>query len=273
VVYADDFTLRILGGKTMVVVFFIIILLLFALFIFILPYIIIAGILAIPIYVAYYCINKYANRSVDHSEKTYHQQPDVEEPYKLQQDYNHMWSITHHRLDRYDLSEEEAELLLGKDWRTKLAGWNTDLFYKICQMKLELLTTSNPFRKKVSHIIDKVIRIIDSVWIEYPQEVTQFKKICNDQTPGGSDWIEREWEFFKKHKKSSSEFSENTLDASEAYEILGLSMTVTLDQVKERFRELALRWHPDKNDSAIKKECERKFVRINQAYETIMGAA
>ena len=46
-------------------------------------------------------------------------------------------------------------------------------------------------------------------------------------------------------------------------------MTVTLDQVKERFRELALRWHPDKNDSAIKKECERKFVRINQAYETI----
>ena len=268
-VYADDFTLRILGGETMVVVFFIIILLLFALFIFILPYIIIAGILAIPIYVAYYCINKYANRSVDHSEKTYHQQPDVEEPYKLQQDFNHMY----HRLDKYDLSEEEAELLFGKYWRTKLAGWNTDLFYKICQMKLELLTTSNPFRKKVSHIIDKVIRIIDSVWIEYPQEVKQFEKTCNDQTPGGSDWIEREWEFFKKHKKSSSEFSENTLDASEAYEILGLSMTVTLDQVKERFRELALRWHPDKNDSAIKKECERKFVRINQAYETIMGAA
>ena len=105
------------------------------------------------------------------------------------------------------------------------------------------------------------------------KRLNSLKRLCNDQTPGGYDWIEREWEFFKKHKKSSSEYSENTLDASEAYEILGLSMTVTLDQVKERFRELALRWHPDKNDSAIKKECERKFVRINHAYETIMGAA
>jgi hypothetical protein len=180
------------------------------------------------------------------------------------------------RLARYDLSKAEIELLFGKEWRNELSRLDyapADLFYKIAQMKIDLISPRNPFRKKVSHIIDKVIRIIDSVWIEYPQEVTQFKKICNDQTPGGSDWIEREWEFFKKHKKSSSEFSENTLDASEAYEILGLSMTVTLDQVKERFRELALRWHPDKNDSAIKKECERKFVRINQAYETIMGAA
>ena len=265
-VYADDFTLRILGGETMVVVFFIIILLLFALFIFILPYIIIAGILAIPIYVAYYCINKYANRSEYPNRITRRRTP-VE---------TLVVDRLLERLARYDLSKAEIELLFGKEWRNELSRLDyapADLFYKIAQMKIDLISPRNPFRKKVSHIIDKVIRIIDSVWIEYPQEVTQFKKICNDQTPGGSDWIEREWEFFKKHKKSSSEFSENTLDASEAYEILGLSMTVTLDQVKERFRELALRWHPDKNDSAIKKECERKFVRINQAYETIMGAA
>ena len=258
-VYADDFTLRILGGKTMVVVFFIIILLLFALFIFILPYIIIAGILAIPIYVAYYCINKYANRSEYFDTET-----DTLAPVETM-----VVDRLLERLARYDLSKAEIELLFGKEWRNELGSWNFDLFYKIVQMKLDLTSPSKSFRKKVSHIIDKVIRIIDSVWIEYPQEVTQFKKICNDQTPGGSDWIEREWEFFKKYKKPSSEHSENTLDASEAYEILGLSMTVTLDQVKERFRELALRWHPDKNDSAIKKECERKFVRINQAYETI----
>ena len=250
----------------MVVVFFIIILLLFALFIFILPYIIIAGILAIPIYVAYYCINKYANRSEYFDTET-----DTLAPVETL-----VVDRLLERLARYDLSKAEIELLFGKEWRNELSRLDyapADLFYKIAQMKIELISPRNPFRKKVSHIIDKVIRIIDSVWIEYPQEVTQFKKICNDQTPGGSDWIEREWEFFKKHKKSRSEYSENTLDESEAYEILGLSMTVTLDQVKERFRELALRWHPDKNDSAIKKECERKFVRINQAYETIMGAA
>ena len=265
-VYADDFTLRILGGKTMVVVFFIIILLLFALFIFILPYIIIAGILAIPIYVAYYCINKYANRSEYFDTET-----DTLAPVETM-----VVDRLLERLARYDLSKAEIELLFGKEWRNELSRLDyapADLFYKIAQMKIELISPRNPFRKKVSHIIDKVIRIIDSVWIEYPQEVTQFKKICNDQTPGGSDWIEREWEFFKKYKKSSSEYSENTLDASEAYEILGLSITATLAQVKKRYRELALKHHPDKNEPAIKTEAEKKFVRINQAYETIMGAA
>ena len=177
------------------------------------------------------------------------------------------------RLKRFDLSEEEAELLFGKKWRTKLDSWNYDLFYKIVQMKLDLTDPSKSFRKKVSHIIDKVIRIIDSVWIEYSQEVKKLENLFNTNSPGSSDWLEREWEFFKKYKKPSSEYSENALEISEAYEILGLSIAATLDQVKERFRELALRWHPDKNDSAIKTEAEKKFVRINLAYETIIGAA
>ena len=265
-VYADDFTLRILGGKTMVVVFFIIILLLFALFIFILPYIIIAGILAIPIYVAYYCINKYANRSEDFDTET-----DTLAPVETM-----VVDRLLERLARYDLSKAEIELLFGKEWRNELSRLDyapADLFYKIAQMKIELISPRNPFRKKVSHIIDKVIRIIDSVWIEYPQEVTQFKKICNQQPYGSYDWIEREWEFFKKYKKPSWEYSENTLDASEAYEILGLSITTTLAQVKKRYRELALKHHPDKNEPVIKTKAEKKFVRINQAYETIMGAA
>ena len=177
------------------------------------------------------------------------------------------------RLQRFDLSEEEMELLFGKKWRNELGSWNFDLFYKIVQMKLDLTSPSKSFRKKVSHIIDKVIRIIDSVWIEYPQEVKQFEKTCNDQAPGGYDWVEREWEFFRKYKKPSSEYSENTLDKSEAYEILGLSITATLAQVKKRYRELALKHHPDKNEPAIKTKAEKMFVKINLAYETIMAAA
>ena len=48
-----------------------------------------------------------------------------------------------------------------------------------------------------------------------------------------------------------------------------MDITATFAQVKKRYRELAKKWHPDKNDSALKTEAERKFVRINQAYETI----
>ena len=50
-------------------------------------------------------------------------------------------------------------------------------------------------------------------------------------------------------------------------------VSATLAQVKKRYRELALKHHPDKNEPAIKTKAEKKFVRINQAYETIMGAA
>jgi len=70
------------------------------------------------------------------------------------------------------------------------------------------------------------------------------------------------------------------ISRAEAYEKLciakhsmGLSITATLAQVKKRYRELALKHHPDKNEPAIKTKAEKKFVRINQAYETIMGAA
>ena len=48
-----------------------------------------------------------------------------------------------------------------------------------------------------------------------------------------------------------------------------MDITATFAQVKRRYRELAKKWHPDKNDSALKTEAEKKFVRINQAYETI----
>ena len=205
--------------------------------------------------------------STDHSERTYYKQPTA--------DSNNQYkdSLIRDRLGRFDLSEEEAELVFGKRWRTKLGSEHYKLFDNIVKMQMNLLDPSKVFRKKVFHIIDKVIRMIDSVYNEDPECMKSFEKFCEDYSPGLLDYFKREWEFFKKYKKSSYEYSENTLDKSEAYEILGLSVAATLDQVKERFRELALRWHPDKNDSTIKTEAEKKFVKINLAYETIIGAA
>ena len=204
--------------------------------------------------------------STNHSEKAYYQQPtaDSNNQYKN--------NLIRSRLGRFDLSEEEAELVFGKRWRTKLGSEHYKLFDNIVKMQMNLLDPSKVFRKKVFHIIDKVIRMIDSVYNEDPECMKSFEKFCEDYSPGLLDYFKREWEFFKKYKKSSYEYSENKLDKSEAYEILGLSISATLDQVKERFRELALKWHPDKN-MVNKTQAEQKFVKINLAYETIMAAA
>ena len=66
--------------------------------------------------------------------------------------------------------------------------------------------------------------------------------------------------------------SENIFDKTEAYKILGLDISATIEQVKEKYRELALRWHPDKNPTN-KTQAEQMMMKINLAYETIMAAA
>ena len=127
----------------------------------------------------------------------------------------------------------------------------------------EVLTDVQPAPSNV--LVTKLIQMIDSVISDNPEiankytnDMGQYEKIYKHQ-----------WKFFKEHKKTAFEEAENELDESEAYEILNLDITATFAQVKRRYRELAKKWHPDKNDSALKTEAERKFVRINQAYETI----
>lgn len=51
------------------------------------------------------------------------------------------------------------------------------------------------------------------------------------------------------------------------YEILGISKTSSLDEIKRAYRKLAQKYHPDQNKSD--KSAEEKFKEINRAYETL----
>ena len=125
------------------------------------------------------------------------------------------------RLERFHLSEDEAELIFGKKWRSKLSQGNFDLFYQITKMKLDLLGLNKSFGKKVSHIIDKVIQMIDTVYNENPEYAKSFETYAEESNPGAARTAKKAWEFFKKHKKTDGfDPSENILDTSEAYKIL-----------------------------------------------------
>ena len=190
------------------------------------------------------------------------------------------------RLERFHISEDEAELIFGKEWRDKLGQEHSMLFYDVVKLKNKLMETglfdqiftNNPeslFREKVSHIIDKVIQMIESVYNEDPEYAKYNEKLCEEELgKAGTDYLKEAWEFFKKHKRSPWDFSYfiNTLDASEAYKILGLAVTATIKEVKKKYRELVLKWHPDRNRTN-KIQAEKELVKINQAYETIMAAA
>jgi DnaJ-class molecular chaperone len=49
------------------------------------------------------------------------------------------------------------------------------------------------------------------------------------------------------------------------YKILGVKEDATLDEIKKAYRNLALKYHPDRN-SKDKKEAEERFKEISEAY-------
>ncbi|XP_040992214.1 chaperone protein DnaJ-like isoform X2 [Juglans microcarpa x Juglans regia] len=53
------------------------------------------------------------------------------------------------------------------------------------------------------------------------------------------------------------------------YEVLGLSPSATLDEIKRAYRKLALKNHPDVNKEA---NAQEKFMRIKHAYNTLLNS-
>ena len=51
------------------------------------------------------------------------------------------------------------------------------------------------------------------------------------------------------------------------YDILGVTHAATQAEIKQSFRNLALRYHPDKNKNS--EESKQKFVQIVEAYEVL----
>jgi len=56
------------------------------------------------------------------------------------------------------------------------------------------------------------------------------------------------------------------------YEILGVAKSASLDEIKKAYRELALRFHPDRVPHEQKKEAEEKFKEISEAYAVLSDA-
>ena len=51
--------------------------------------------------------------------------------------------------------------------------------------------------------------------------------------------------------------------------ILGLAETATLEEIKNSYKQLALKFHPDRCQDEKKKECEAMFKEISHAYDIL----
>jgi molecular chaperone DnaJ len=60
------------------------------------------------------------------------------------------------------------------------------------------------------------------------------------------------------------------LEKRDYYEVLGVSQSATLQEIKSAYRQLALKYHPDRNPGD--KEAEEKFKELAEAYSVLSDA-
>ena len=110
-------------------------------------------------------------------------------------------------------------------------------------------------------------------WRQESQEREQQEEEEEDQR-----WKEYERQYKKQRRKFWEEWDriyEEFLNGmgeppnlEKYYKVLGLDTNATLRQIKRRYRELALKYHPDR--CTDKKTAEKKFIKIVEAYEMII---
>ena len=111
----------------------------------------------------------------------------------------------------------------------------------------------------------------ENFWKQYESEFRQKsdQKALDDETAEdrrkrGDENFEEAWEEYKE--KFEQDEDENY---AKYYLLLGLKQTATYDELRQRFRELALKYHPDKNKTK-KIQAAKNFTKYFEAYEKII---
>jgi hypothetical protein len=171
-----------------------------------------------------------------------------------------------YRLEKYKITPEEARIIFGRTWRSKLGKQEWEFYYVVRYIEIDIeFDYNNRARKKFGQLYSKVLQIIQIVMEENAdmreEEGKQYKYSYDDFKWNYDDYD------YKNHYGDDSDIDEE--DIAKAFDTFGLAHDSTKEQIKTKYRELTLKFHPDKNKS---KNTTVKMTEINRAYEIIMGA-
>ncbi|KAG7358506.1 chaperone protein DnaJ [Nitzschia inconspicua] len=98
---------------------------------------------------------------------------------------------------------------------------------------------------------------------KFEDAVRIFRKALEEAPEGESEQTQQ-----AKRKVQEAEVALKQSKEKNYYKILGLTRTATSKEIKKAYRELAMKWHPDKNPDN-KEEAEKQFHDIGEAYEVL----
>ena len=191
------------------------------------------------------------------------------------------------RLEKYQITPAEAKIIFGSTWRAKLGKQEWEFYYVVRYIEIDFeFDYNNRFRNKYGHLYSKVLQIIKIVMDEnadlrekegkqYRYDRQTYDDFDRDSYEKNNyDWNNYDWnnyDYNNKDYNNKSNFNQksnfNNEDITKAYDLFGLTKESTKEQIKTKYRELTLKFHPDKNKS---KDSTIKMTEINRAYEIII---
>ena len=114
--------------------------------------------------------------------------------------------------------------------------------------------------------------IAESDGVMSEEEVRQIREIAYYFAIENSDFESIKAMFGSSQNNNNNPHNTTPNALAKAYVILGLQPNATAEEVKQAYRNMAKKYHPNRvitEDAAIKKGAEEKFKQVQEAYELI----
>lgn len=180
------------------------------------------------------------------------------------------------RLRKFRINQNEAEIIFGKRWRSILGKPEMQFFYEVWSIEIKI--TYDPYdryRTKLGYLYKKVFEIIRIVDEENPDLASGKNESRRSYSSYGGSYssYHNSDETFDDDYSQSNDYGysesrhEEIRKVDWAFSVFDLKADSTYEDIKKRYRELSLKFHPDRNKTA---ESTKKMAEINSAYEILM---
>lgn len=180
------------------------------------------------------------------------------------------------RLEKFNLTEAQALLVFGKNWRKRLGKPNYEFVTEELVNRIGYkIGEDDDYRIKISHVMEKVLDLIDYYVRWYGKQEgwddLRFEDWEEDWKDVKETWNKMKWNYQNKtrsNNKQRYQRIESDFKVKDYYQILGVSKNATIDEIKKQYRQLIMKFHPDRNKSL---ESDKKCQEIIDAYENLVS--